>query len=342
MSRGELLRMATWRQLAIPKVSLVCNDNSRPLTKTQPRDFAMQHLTDRVAVVTGAASGIGLAMAQRFAREGMRLVLADIEPDRLASALTEVQALGAEAIAVVIDVGVEAQVNALADAAFARFGAIHLLCNNAGVSSPALTSAGWQSPLSDWQWILQVNLMGVLYGLRAFVPRMLQSNEEGHIVNTASVAGLITAAHPYHVSKHAVACITEGLYKDFKRGGAKLSASVLCPGLIRTEILHAERTRAAEFGPPTDLSQAPETVQHAVAAFAKALDAGYEPSQVADAVVDGIRADQFYIIPAQPALHDMVTLRMQDIVARRNPTLPAQAAIRAKIDEGLRSGEGDC
>ena len=282
----------------------------------------MQHLTHRVAVITGAASGIGLALAKRFAQEGMRMVLADIEPARLSQALAEVQALGADAIAVTTDVGVETQVNTLADAAFARFGAVHLLCNNAGVSSPALTSAGWQSPLSDWQWILQVNLMGVLYGLRAFVPRMLEAGDEGHIVNTASVAGLITAAHPYHVSKHAVACITEGLYKDFKRGGARLSASVLCPGLIRTEILHAERNRHAEFGPPTDLSQAPETVQHAVAAFAKALDAGYEPAAVADAVVEGIRADQFYIIPAQPALQDMVTVRMQDIVERRNPSLP--------------------
>ena len=282
----------------------------------------MTPLRDRTAVVTGAASGIGLALTQRLAREGMRLVLADIETDRLASALAEVKALGAEAMALVTDVGSEAQVNALADAAFDRFGTVHLLCNNAGVSAPALTSAGWQSPLSDWQWILQVNLMGVLYGLRAFVPRMLEAGDDGHIVNTASVAGLITAAHPYHVSKHAVACITEGLYKDFKRSGAKLSASVLCPGLIRTDILSAERNRPAEFGPATDLSLAPESVQQATAAFAQALNAGYAPELVADAVVDGVLADRFYIIPAQPALQDLVTLRMQDIAERRNPTLP--------------------
>ncbi len=282
----------------------------------------MQQLSDRVAVITGAASGIGLGLAKRLAQEGMRLVLADIEPARLAQALAEVQALGAQAIGVATDVGVEAQVNALADAAFARFGAVHLLCNNAGVSSPALTSAGWQSPLGDWQWILQVNLMGVLYGLRAFLPRMAEGGDEGHIVNTASVAGLLTAAHPYHVSKHAVVCITEGLYKDFKRSGARLSASVLCPGLIRTEILDAERNRPAEFGPPTDLSQASASVQAANAVFAKALDAGYEPAEVADAVVEGVRGDRFYIIPAQPALQELVTLRMQDIAQRRNPSLP--------------------
>ena len=289
----------------------------------------MNDLTGRVAVVTGAASGIGLALARQFAEDGMKLVLADIEPARLEAALREVQTLGAQAIAVVTDVGVEAQVNALADAAYTRFDAVHLLCNNAGVAAPQLTSAAWDAPLGDWAWMLQVNLMGVLYGLRAFIPRMLAGGDAGHVVNTASVAGLLTAAHPYHVTKHAVVCITEGLYKDFKRSGARLSASVLCPGLIRTDILHAERNRPPEFGPATDLGAMPEAVQIAAKTFAQALDKGFEPAVVAQAVADAVRADRFYVIPAQPMLQELIALRMNDILAGRNPTLPPVAALSA-------------
>ena len=203
----------------------------------------MKQLKGRVAVVTGAASGIGLAMARRFAADGMKLVMADIETGPLARALAEIQAAGAQAIAHPVDVMAEDQVNALADAAFGHFGAVHVLCNNAGVAAPALRTRAWESTIADWQWILNVNLMGVLYGVRAFVPRMLAGGDEGHIVNTASVAGLLTGANPYHVSKHGVSCLTEGLYKDLKLMGSRVSASVLCPGLIRTGILEAE-TRA--------------------------------------------------------------------------------------------------
>lgn len=143
-----------------------------------------------------------------------------------------------------------------------------------------------------------------------------------HIINTASVAGLLTAASPYHVSKHGVTCITEGLYKDLKRAASKLSASVLCPGLIRTDIMNAERNRRAEFGPATPIDQRPQNIQKSVQDFARALESGYDPSQVADAVVHAIRADRFYVIPAQPALLELIELRMQDIVAQRNPSLP--------------------
>ncbi|MFN7287596.1 MAG: SDR family NAD(P)-dependent oxidoreductase, partial [Burkholderiales bacterium] len=205
----------------------------------------MTTLRDRVAVVTGAASGIGLAMAQAFAAEGMKLVLADIEQARLDAALQGLRAQGATAIGRRVDVAIEAEVQALADAAWAEYGAVHVVCNNAGVAAPSLMTNAWQAPIADWQWILNVNLMGVLYGVRAFVPRMLEQGEEGHIVNTASVAGLLTGANPYHVSKQGVTCITEGLYRDLRRAGAKVSASVLCPGLIRTDIMKAERNRPA-------------------------------------------------------------------------------------------------
>jgi NAD(P)-dependent dehydrogenase (short-subunit alcohol dehydrogenase family) len=283
----------------------------------------MKHLTGRVAVVTGAASGIGLAMAKQFAGEGMKLVLADIEVASLASVLAALRAAGATAISVPADVSSEAQVTALADAAYTEYGAVHVLCNNAGVATPALRTRAWESPLSDWDWIHKVNFMGVLHGVRAFVPRMLAGGDEGHVVNTASVAGLVTGGNPYFVYKHAVSCFTEGLYKDLKGLGAKVSASVLCPGLIRTGILEAERNRPAEFGPATDVAALAPGVRALAEQFRTALEAGFEPAVVAQAVVQAIQQDQYYVIPAQPGLQDLVDLRMQDILARRNPTLAA-------------------
>lgn len=283
----------------------------------------MKDLKGRVAVVTGAGSGIGLAMAQRFADEGMKLALADIEAEGLDAALAAVRARGSQAIAVRTDVMSEADVSKLADAAFEAFGAVHLLCNNAGVASATLRTRAWEAPLSDWNWIMGVNFMGVLHGVRAFVPRMLAAAEEGHIVNTASVAGLLTAANPYHVSKHAVTCLTEGIFKDFRSMGAKLSASVLCPGLIRTAIMEAERNRPAHFGPRTDVATLAPDIQRWADGFRSALNAGYEPDQVAREVVDAVRADRFYIVPAQPFLIELIRTRMEEVAEQRNPTVPA-------------------
>ena len=286
----------------------------------------MKNLSGRVAVVTGAGSGIGLALARRFAQEGMKLVLADIEESALANALDGLQKQGTTAMALKTDVASEAQVNALADAAYAKYGAVHVVCNNAGVAIPALRTRAWETSIADWDWIHQVNFMGVLYGVRAFVPRMLAGGEEGHIVNTASMAGLLTGANPYFISKHAVSCFTEGLYKDLKTMGTKVSASVLCPGLIRTAIMEAERNRPAEFGPAVDLTTLPDAVRTLASKFRQALEAGFEPAQVAADVLAAVQNDQYYIFPAQAPILEMLDLRMHDILARRNPTVVAPAA----------------
>jgi NAD(P)-dependent dehydrogenase (short-subunit alcohol dehydrogenase family) len=282
----------------------------------------MQQLQGRVAVVTGAASGIGLALATRFAAAGMKLVLADIETAALQRALAALQAQGTAALAVRVDVADAASVEHLAAAAYDAFGAVHLLCNNAGVAAPALLQPTWENSLADWHWTLGVNLMGVVHGLRAFVPLMLAGGAQGHIVNTASVAGLISGSGPYFASKHAVTCVTEGLYKDLKAAGASLSASVLCPGVIRTAILDAERNRPAEFGPPTDLSALSENSRRWAEGFRAALQAGIDPAVVADAVLDAVVHDRFYIVPAQAEHLERIALRMADIAALRNPTLP--------------------
>jgi NAD(P)-dependent dehydrogenase (short-subunit alcohol dehydrogenase family) len=282
----------------------------------------MDPLRGRVAVITGAASGIGLALAQRFADAGMRLVLADIEAAALQQALAQLQARGTQAIAVVTDVSGEASVQHLADAAYAEHGAVHLLCNNAGVAAGVLLQPVWETRLADWQWTLNVNLMGVVHGLRAFVPRMLAGGEQGHVVNTSSVAGLTTGSGPYFASKHAVTSVTEGLYKDFKATGARLSASLLCPGVIRTAILDAERNRPAAFGPPTDATGLSEASRVWAAGFRAAIEAGIDPAVVADAVHDAVLHDRFYIVPAQPEFLQRIQTRLADITALRNPTLP--------------------
>ena len=199
---------------------------------------------------------------------------------------------------------------------------MHIVFNNAGVAATAATlrSRAWEGSLADWEWTMGVNFMGVLYGVRAFVPRMLANGDEGHIVNTASVAGLLTAANPYNVSKHGVVCLTEGMYLDFKEMDSPLSASVVCPGLINTKIMEAERNRPSDLGRSADLTEQRPDVQQFATMFVAALKEGYGPEVVADHVVDGIRSDRFYILPSQEELLARVDQRFQGLLDRRNPT----------------------
>lgn len=277
----------------------------------------MKTFRDRVAVVTGAASGIGLALAERFAAEGMKVVMADIEAAPLAAAADGLRRQGAAVLATRVDVSRPDDVERLARETYEAFGAAHVVCNNAGV---AVIGAVHEHTLADWQWVVNVNLWGVIHGVRAFLPRMLAGGDEGHIVNTASMAGLTTAPFMsvYDVTKHGVVALSEAMYKEAQVTGSPIGVSVVCPGLIDTNIMRSSRNRPealAEQGKAGPMAQA----------FGQGLSdrlaGGYPPSAVAHQVVDGIREGRFYIVPAQPEVKDGIATRAQDLLELRNPTL---------------------
>ena len=280
----------------------------------------MREFEGKTAVVTGGASGMGLAFARRFAAEGMNVVLADIEEDALQAQVVRLQQEERNALGVVVNTMRRETLEDLRDRAIAEFGNIHILCNNAGVAG--LDDAGfdvsgevrgsWDVPDSTWEWVLGVNFWGVLYGVQVFVPHMLEHGEEGHIVNTASLAGLIPGGGAYSVSKHAVLALTEGLYQQFQSLGAKLSASVLCPGLVNTNIGYAERNRPDEFG---DQFTVTEEIQQGIIAM---LSGGMDPNDVADLVFDSIVEQRCYILP-HPAWDEFVRSRVEHILARGAP-----------------------
>jgi NAD(P)-dependent dehydrogenase (short-subunit alcohol dehydrogenase family) len=279
----------------------------------------VKDLKGKVAVVTGGASGIGRAMAERFAAEGMKVVLADIEEGALTRAESEMRATGATVASKRTDVSRGEDVEALAGFTIDTFGAVHVVCNNAGVAVGGVT---WQQTVKDWEWVLGVNLWGVIHGIRAFVPIMLQQGDECHVVNTASGAGLHTRPWlaMYCASKHAVVALSESLYHELSLTGSKVKVSVLCPAVVNTRIGESERNRpdvlrdAAGAGVPAQQMQAMEQ------AFRALLATGLPPEQVADAVVGAIRDERFYIITHEET-KGRVSARLNDIIAGRNPTL---------------------
>ena len=276
----------------------------------------MKEFRERVAVITGGASGIGFATAERLAAEGTKLVLADIEERALRSAADGLTARGAQVLPVVTDVAKPDQVDALARRAFERFGAVHIVFNNAGVE---VTGAIFENSLSDLHWVVDVNLWGVLYGIRSFVPRMLEQKSEGHIVSTASMAGLATAPYLdiYCITKFGVVAAMECLHKELLAIGSALRASVVCPGLIKTNLMEAERNRPDERREPAVV---PSAGARAIDAMLRAgLETGYPPSVVADAVVEAIRAERFWVIPAQSGLKANIGLRLDEVREERNP-----------------------
>jgi NAD(P)-dependent dehydrogenase (short-subunit alcohol dehydrogenase family) len=271
----------------------------------------------KVAVVTGAASGIGLGLSERFAAEGMNVVMADVEEPALSKAASALAGNGASVLPVLTDVADPAAVDALRDSAVAAFGAVHVVCNNAGVGGPH--GALWECPPGEWDWVLGVNLGGVINGVRAFMPLLLEQ-DAGHMVNTSSIFGVFAGTlGPYGVSKHAVAALTETLYFNLKaQGVSHVGVSVLCPGAVRTNFGTSARNRPSWAGPPVVRGEAE---QESAERFDRLSATGASPAEVASIVVDGIRARRFYLLTSENR-NEAVTRRGEEIVAGGPPEPP--------------------
>ena len=295
----------------------------------------MKDVNGKVAVVTGAASGIGRGMCEAFVQAGMRVVLADVEQKALERTTQTLRAGGADVHAVVTDVSKPAQVEALAAETVRRYGAVHVVCNNAGVAAETMPS--WSGTLDDWNWVLGVNLMGVIYGVRTFLPILINQGAGGHIVNTASLAGLVTGGNTaYAVSKFGVVALSEGVYLELKQGGFLPSISVLCPGPVDTNILDCARNR------PPELSDTVPMTGPVVDAFREwfreQLKQGLNPRQVGEQVLAAICEDRFYIL-THPDWNQFVERRMQSILAGENPSLLPPPGIESLMEKLARLTE---
>ena len=301
----------------------------------------MKILKGRTAVITGAASGLGLETARLAAARGMNVVMADVQGDALEAAAADVRLLGAAVLSVRTDVRHSADVEALAAATLDRFGTPHLVFNNAGVISGGLV---WESRVEDWEWVLGVNLMGVVHGVRVFTPLMLRAARadtafEGHIVNTASMAGLVNPPNMgvYNVSKHAVVSLSETLYQDLALVSEQISTSVLCPFFVPTAIHRSEHNRPddvrAQNAAPTRSGLVAEAMLGKAVANAKVSAAG-----VAELVLDAVRDRRFYVYSHPNALGSVRT-RLEDVVSGRNPSDPFadRPHLRAELKAALSS-----
>ena len=302
----------------------------------------MKNYKGGTAVITGAASGFGLEASRIAARRGMNVVMADVQQDALDTAAAEITALGAQVLAIRVDVAKAAEVEALGAATLARFGAPNFVFNNAGVGAGGLI---WEHTLKDWEWVVGVNLMGVAHGVRVFTPMMLAAAKadpawQGHIVNTASMAGLLNAPNMgvYNVTKHAVVAMSETLFQDLRLVTDQIGASVLCPYFVPTGITRSERNR------PTDLqSDAKPTRSQLIgqAMSDKAVSSGkLSAAQIAQFVFDAVDEGRFYIYSHPKSLGSVQT-RLEDIMASRNPTDPFahKPALGAELRAALRAAD---
>ena len=293
----------------------------------------------KTAVLTGAGSGFGLECARIGAKLGMNLVLVDVQQDALDAATSEMQSLGADVLAFKLDVSSASQMEAMGGAVLGRFGAPHLVFNNAGVGSGGLI---WENSVKDWEWVLGVNVMGVAHGVRIFTPMMLEAAKkdaawQGHIVNTASMAGLLNAPNMgvYNVSKHAVVSLSETLYQDLSLVTDQISASVLCPFFVSTGISQSHRNRPSELrgSKPTQSQLIGQAMSE------KAVSSGkVSAADVAQLVFDAVAANQFYIYSHPKAIKSVQT-RLEDIVQTRNPTDPFEGKpeLGQQLKDALRT-----
>lgn len=284
----------------------------------------MREFRGKTAVITGAASGIGRAIADWCVGAGVRVVLADIEEGPLFDAGSELEKMGGEVLCVRTDVSKRGEVESLALRAFDAFGAVHLLFNNAGV---AAGGAPWEATWNDWEWVIGVDLWGVIYGVKIFTPLMQAQNTECHIVNTASAAGLTAGGFsaPYSVAKHAVVALSESLFLTLQQRNSPVKVSVLCPGVTRTNIAYAERNRPDELrNEPAQLSAEMQAGRKAIQSV---LAAAMPPARVAEMVFDAIRKEQFYIF-THPEWTELIRLRTSKLLAMENPESPAPLVAR--------------
>jgi NAD(P)-dependent dehydrogenase (short-subunit alcohol dehydrogenase family) len=289
---------------------------------TLSRRIVMNDFKGKVAVITGASSGIGFGLAERCAQEGMKVVLAGINEENLKKAEKEIKKTGAQTYIVKTDVSKREDVEALAKKTLDKFGKVNLLFNNAGVGAPSTT---WEATLNDWQWVLEVNLWGVIYGVHYFIPVMLKQGEECHVINTSSTAGL--AAYPFNspyiTSKYAVLALTEALFHDLKASGiTNIGVSVVCPGWIRTKVAMAFRNRPANLankpGEGVDLSN--PVIQEMAKGAMQLLENGMSPQKTADVIFAGIREKKFYLLPNAEEFFPAIRAQGEDAVLGRDPT----------------------
>jgi NAD(P)-dependent dehydrogenase (short-subunit alcohol dehydrogenase family) len=285
----------------------------------------MQDLTGKNAFITGGASGIGFAMAQAFLNEGMNVAIADVDAQALATAKTALSGSNARVMAVQLDVTNRAQYEAVARRVEAELGNIHVLCNNAGVyRGGALDSVTY----ADWDWVMGVNVGGVINGLQTWLARIERHGEGGHVVNTASMAGVTTSPGlgVYNASKFAVVGLSETLRKDLEPRG--IGVSVLCPGMVRTRILESERTRPAQFDVKEQSAEAAATAHSGLMNLA--MNTGIDPADVADLVVQGIRNNQLYLFP-HPEMKDAAQVRVNEMLAAFGEADPQRVAAQQQF-----------